>query len=89
MDKLLKLKLETTILYCQSILDGEAIHARAGQLDCIPKYLDVKTPTAAKRAGLVLKRGAKPVGTMEWKIPSGGYGDGKLYLGSKFKPKPK
>lgn len=89
MDKRTKEKLETTIRYCESILAGKPFHATAAQLDCIPSYLNAMTPTAAKKQGLVLKRGAKPIASMEWKIPAGGYGHGQLYIGSRFKVKAK
>lgn len=86
-DKKTKEKLEKTIEICQALIDGKKIELRDGEIDCIPRYLNVKSPTAAKKDGLVLKRGAMPIGEYSWQLPAGGRAYGKLYLGARFKQK--
>lgn len=85
MNKKLKQDLEKTVEICNSIANGEMFHCTMAELKCVPHFLFVKTKTEAKRQGLELKKGAKPVGSMEWQIPTGGKAYGDLYLGASFK----
>ena len=87
MDKKTIEDLKKTITICEAIINEKSFHVTAAQLKCIPSYLQVTTITAAKKKGLVLKRGAKPIGTMEWQIPTGGTAFGDLYIGARFKSK--
>lgn len=89
MDKKTKTELSKTIQICEAIIQGKTFHVTAAELRCIPGYLSVTTITAAKKQNLVLKRGAKPIGTMEWQIPTGGTAYGDLYLGARFKTRAK
>ncbi|SEQ48695.1 hypothetical protein SAMN03080615_01645 [Amphritea atlantica] len=87
MDKKTKEKLAKTIKICQALLNDEPLDLCDGEIDCIPRYLDIKSPSSAKKQGLVLKRGAKPIGEYSWQLPAGGRAYGKLYLGARFKSK--
>ena len=84
MNKRLQKDLAETAHLCQSIARGIHIGLTKKDLKLLPSYLDVKTKTAAKKQGLTLKKGAKPIGTCSWRIASSTqFGD--LYLGSSFK----
>lgn len=85
MNKKLYADLNKTMEICIDIMQGREFHCIEAEMKCIPFYLSVMTKTAAKKKGLVLKRGAKRIGTMEWQIPTGGKAHGDLYLGSSFK----
>lgn len=85
MNKKLNTDLLSTAELCTKIANGEPIAICKRELKYLPQYLDVKTKNAAKKHGLVLKRGAKPIGTCEWRLDVGGYARGDLYLGSSFK----
>ena len=87
MDKKTAKKLRKTIEICESILNDEPFHASDSEISLIPRYLDAMSPTGAKKLGLVLKRGATPIGTCQWQLPGGGKASGEIYLGSKFKSK--
>jgi hypothetical protein len=86
MNKKLHADLNKTMDICCDIIQGREFHCTEAEMKCIPFYLFAMTKTAAKKKGLVLKRGAKRIGTMQWQIPTGGKAYGDLYLGSSFKP---
>lgn len=76
----LKLKIEI----CQKLLAGELFHVDNSDIDCVP--VKVMTKTAAKKQGLVLKRGAKRVGTWNFQIgQTSARANGDLYLAKSFK----
>tara|TARA_Y100000034_G_C6772145_1_gene344506 strand:- start:324 stop:590 length:267 start_codon:yes stop_codon:yes gene_type:complete len=86
MNKKLKAYLEKKIEISQKLLEGKMFYVRDSQIDCVP--VPVMTVTAAKKKGLVLKRGAKMVG--EWRFTlsrANGTGYGNLFLSSSFKKK--
>lgn len=85
MNKKLKHHLETAIRCAEAMLAEEPFHVTSSEINAVP--VAVMTKTAAKKQGLVLKRGAKPVGTWEFRIATGGWGRGDLYLAESFKPK--
>lgn len=86
MNQKLRQRLEKTIHIAQTMLDGESFHVSNSDIDCVP--VPVMTRTAAAKKGLVLKRGAKRVGTWGVRV---GYGaadaKGDLYLETSFKHK--
>lgn len=86
MNKKLKAYLEKKIEISQRLLEGKMFYVHDSQIDCVP--VPVMTVTAAKKKGLVLKRGAKMVG--EWRFTlsrANGTGYGNLFLSSSFKKK--
>lgn len=83
MNQKLKKHLEKTIYISQCILEGKVFHIDDSEIDSVP--VAVMTKTAAKKKGLVLKRGAKPVGHWGWQLPVGGRAHGDLYLAERFK----
>lgn len=85
MDKPTKEKLLTTISICQDLINGREFHVSDSEIDCIPHYLNAKSPSAAKKQGLVLKQRAKPIATLSFNGASRGRIYGKLYLGKSFK----
>ncbi|WP_010322991.1 hypothetical protein [Marinobacterium stanieri] len=85
MNQKLRHQLETTIRVAQCLLNGEQFHVSDSEIECIP--VPVTTKTMAKTKGLVLKRGAKRVGTWSFQLATGGKGRGDLYLETSFKPK--
>ena len=87
MNKKTRGELERSAEIIRSMAAGKMVNLTISDLKLIPAYFCVMSPTAAKRKGLVLKRNAKRVGTIEWKIPGAGYGHGELYLGCSFKLK--
>lgn len=87
MDKRTKEKLLLTISICQDLIEGRIFHVENSEIDCIPHYLAAKSPTAAKKQGLILKQRAKPIGTLSFNGASRGRICGKLYLGKSFKLK--
>jgi len=82
MNKQLRQRLEKTIQIAQSMLDGEVFHVTNSEINSVP--VPVLTKTAAKKQGLILKRGAKRVGTWEFVRATSGRGHGDLYLESSF-----
>ncbi|SDZ95921.1 hypothetical protein [Marinobacterium iners] len=85
MNKSLRQQLEKTIQIAQAMLDGKAFHVSNSEIDCVP--VPVMTQTAAKKQGLVLKRGARRVGTWGVRVAYGiASVKGDLYLASSFKP---
>ncbi|NIB44789.1 hypothetical protein HBA55_34735 [Pseudomaricurvus alkylphenolicus] len=89
MDKRTREKLEKTMEICQCLLNGEEFSVSNSEIDLVPKFLNAKSPTAAKQQGLVLKRAAKPIGKLSWHLSGGGNAYGQLYLGKSFKRKEK
>lgn len=83
MNQRLKRKLEKTIYIAQCMLDGKVFCVSDSEIDLVP--VPVMTKSKAKKRGLVLKRGAKPVGSWGWQIPNGGRAYGELYLADRFK----
>ncbi|MEN3159571.1 hypothetical protein ABC502_14420 [Alkalimonas sp. NCh-2] len=84
MDQKTKNYLELKIKICQALLNGVVFHVRNSEIDCVP--VPVMTKTAAKKNGLVLKRGAKKVGTWDFQIgATSARGGGDLYLTKSFK----
>lgn len=84
MNKKLRHQLETTIRVAQCMLNGEEFQISNSEIEGVP--VPVTTKTEAKTRGLVLKRGAKRVGTWSFQLASGGRGRGDLYLETSFKP---
>jgi hypothetical protein len=83
MNQKLKKRLQKTIEISQCLLEGKVFCVSDSEIDYVP--VPVMTRTAAKKRGLVLKRGAKPVGSWGWQIPTGGRANGDLYLSERFK----
>jgi hypothetical protein len=84
MDQKTKQYLETKIRICQCLLDGRIFHVKNSEIDCVP--VEVMTKTAAKKKGLVLKRGAKKVGTWDFQLgANSARACGDLYLAKSFK----
>lgn len=79
--------LRKMIEIAQCLLEGKVFHVLNSEVDLVP--IPVMTKTAAKKKGLVLKRGAKPVGTWNFQIGStSARANGDLFLASSFKAKP-
>lgn len=84
MDAKTKRYLELKIEICQKLLAGKIFHVKNSEIDCVP--VKVMTITAAKKQGLVLKRGAKKVGTWNFQIgATSARATGDLYLAKSFK----
>lgn len=84
MDAKTKQYLEMQIRICQCLLAGQTFHVRNSEIECVP--VKVLTKTAAQKKGLVLKRGAKKVGTWDFQIgATSARGGGDLYLAKSFK----
>jgi len=83
MNQKLKRHLEKSIYISQCMLEGRPFHISDSEIDFVP--VPVMTRTNAKKRGLVLKRGAKPVGHWSWQLPVGGRAHGDLYLAKRFK----
>jgi len=90
MDQITKSKLEKVIEICNGLINDEIVEIKNSEIELIPKFLDAKSVTSAKKEGLILKRGAKHFANYDWQLPNNkGRAYGKLYLGSKFKKKNK
>lgn len=84
MDHKTKQYLETKIRICQCLLEGRIFHVKNSEIDCVP--VEVMTKTAAKKKGLILKRGAKKVGTWDLQVGATSVrAGGDLYLAKSFK----
>lgn len=84
MNQKTKSNLTKVIYIAQCLLDGKVFHVLNSDIDLVP--LKVMTKTASKKKGLVLKRGAKKVGTWDFQLGSGSArAGGDLYLASSFK----
>lgn len=84
MDAKTKQFLKLKMHICQCLIDGKTFHIRNSEIDCVP--VPVMTKTAAKKQGLVLKRGAKKVGTWDFQIgATSARAGGDLYLAKSFK----
>jgi len=84
-DKITLKRLERTVGLTLRIAHGQPIHIDKKDLKLLPGYLDIKTKTQARKEGLELKRGAKPIGQCVWRLSVGGSATGDLYLGASFK----
>lgn len=84
MNKKTQQDLERAAELLTNISQGIEVQLTAKDLKLLPECFGVMSPTAAKRKGFKLKRNAKRIGTIEWKIPGAGYGHGDMYLGNSF-----
>lgn len=82
-----KARLEKTIEICQALLDGRVISLSDSELNCWPPQFPILSKSKAKKHGLVLKRGAKPVCEFIWQLTGGGKATGKFYLLTSYKLK--